>query len=257
MSVAGERTTTRERLHTEPCAKRIRAYLGGELVADTTRALLVWESPAYPTYYLPAGDVREELLEREDGSSHSPSRGDAAVFAVRAGGKLAAGAALRYADSPIEDLRGLIRLDWGAMDAWFEEDEEVYTHARDPHKRVDILQSSRHVRVVLEGETLAESPAPRLLFETSLPTRYYLPRTHVRMDLLELSDLVTHCAYKGAAQSFDVRLDGRTIERVAWSYPTPLREGERIAGLIAFYNERVDLHVDGVLQQRPTTPFSS
>lgn len=131
--------------------KRIRAYLGGELVADTTRPLLVWEKPYYPTYYFPAEDVRAELLSQDGGMTHSPSRGDGDTFTVRAGGKEAGGAALRYEQSPFEELRDAIRLDWQAMDAWFEEDEEVFTHPRDPYTRVDIVPSSRHVRIDLDA----------------------------------------------------------------------------------------------------------
>ena len=137
---ADKTTRVRGRVRVEHGAKRVRAYLGGELVADTTGPLLVWESPRYPTYYFPAADVRAELTA--DGSvSHSPSRGDAQVFTVRAGDREAAGAALRYEHSPFEELRDAIRLDWHAMDAWFEEDEEVFTHPRDPYTRVDILRA--------------------------------------------------------------------------------------------------------------------
>jgi len=218
------------RIRVEPGDKRIRAYLGGELVVDTTHPLLVWEGPHYPVYYFPAEDVRSELLQADGGLAHSPSRGDGRTFTIAAGGRQAAGAALRYDSSPIEELRGLVRLDWDAMDAWFEEDED--------------------------GVTVAESASPRLLFETGLPVRYYLPRTHVRMDLLELAEAVSHCPYKGQAQSWSVRLDGGLHENQAWSYPTPLPESEKIAGLMAFYNEKVDIHVEGVLQERPRTKFS-
>ena len=244
-----------ERIRVEPGTKRIRTYLGGELVADTARPLLVWEVPYYPTYYFPADDVRTELLEPDDGRSHSPSRGEGTTFTVRAGGKRALGAALRYESSPIEELRDRVRFEWGAMDAWFEEDEEVYTHARDPHTRVDILASSRHVRVEVEGTTIAQSASPRLLFETGLTVRCYLPKPHVRMDLLELSDTVTHCPYKGRAETWSVRIGERLHEDLAWSYPAPLPESERIAGLIAFYNEKVDLFIDGERQERPSTKF--
>jgi uncharacterized protein (DUF427 family) len=237
-----------ERVRIEPGAKRIRTYLGGEVVADTTAPLLVWERPYYPTYYFPVSDVRSELLEPEASTRHSPSRGEGRLFTVRAGGKRAIEAAMRYEDSPVEELREAIRFEWDAMDAWFEEDEEVYTHARDPHTRVDILASSRHVRVVVDGATVAESPGPRLLFETGLPVRFYVPRPHVRMDLLELNDTVTHCPYKGQAQSWSVRVGERLHEDLAWSYPTPLPESEKIAGLIAFYNDKVELFVDGVRQ---------
>src|SRR6266404_4612286 len=134
------------------------------------------------------------------------------------------------------------------MDAWFEEDEEVFTHARDPHTRIDILASSRHVRVELEGVTIAESTSPRLLFETGLPVRYYLPKPHVRMDLLELTDMVTQCPYKGQAQAFSIRLGEHLHDNLAWCYPSPLPESQGIAGLIAFYDEKLDISVDGVLQ---------
>jgi uncharacterized protein (DUF427 family) len=247
---------TRGRIRLETGAKRVRAYLGGELVADTTRPVLVWEVPYYPAYYFPLADVRAELLAEDGEVSHSPSRGDGRLFTVRAGGKDASGGALRYADSPIEELRDLIRLDWHAMDAWFEEDEEVFTHPRNPYTRVDILRSSRHVRVEVDGVTVAESANPTLLFETSLPTRYYLPQTHVRMDLLVPTDTVTHCPYKGEARWWSIRAGDTVHEDLAWSYRAPLPESERVAGLVAFYDEKVDVYVDGVLQERPHTKFS-
>jgi uncharacterized protein (DUF427 family) len=241
-----EKSETRGRIRLEPGAKRIRAYLGGEVVADTTRPTLVWERPYYPTYYFPAADVRTELLESDGGATHSPSRGEGRTFTVRAGGRERAGAAQRYEDSPIEELRGLVRLEWDAMDAWFEEDEEVFVHPRDPYTRVDILSSSRHVRVEVDGVTIAESGSPRLLFETGLPVRYYLPKTHVRMDLLTPTDSVSYCPYKGQAAYWSVRAGENVHEDLAWSYRTPLPESQKIAGLIAFYNDRVDLYIDGV-----------
>jgi uncharacterized protein (DUF427 family) len=255
MSTATHETTARGRVRVEPGAKRIRAYLGGEVVADTARPVLVWERPQYPTYYFPAADMRTELLEPDGDIVHSPSRGDGRLFTLRAGGKQAEGAALRYEDSPIEELRGLIRFEWDAIDAWFEEDEEVFTHPRDPYTRVDILPSSRHVRVAVDGVTVAETTSPRLLFETGLVTRYYIPKPHVRMDLLVPTDTVTHCPYKGQAAYWSVRVGDNLVEDLAWSYRTPLPESQKIAGLVAFYNERIDLEVDGVRQDRPSSPF--
>jgi uncharacterized protein (DUF427 family) len=246
----------RGRIRVERAAKRVRAYLGGEAVVDTIRPLLVWEKPYYPTYYFPIADVRMELLEADGGVEHSPSRGDAQTFTIRAGGKEALGAALRYQDSPIDELRDAVRLEWDAMDAWFEEDEEVFTHPRDPYKRVDILPSSRHVRIEVDGVTVAESNSPRLLFETDLPTRYYLPKTHVRMELLEPTATESHCPYKGQAEWWSVRAGDKVHEDLAWSYRTPLPESQKIAGLVAFYDEKVDVYVDGVLQERPRTKFS-
>jgi uncharacterized protein (DUF427 family) len=255
-TTTSETTTSRGRVRVEPGAKRVRAYLGGEVVADTIHPVLVWEAPYYPTYYLPAADVRAELLEPDGGVTRSPSRGDGRTFTIRAGGKEAPGAALRYEHSPIEELRDLIRLDWAAMDAWFEEDEEVFTHPRDPYTRVDILPSSRHVRVEVDGVTVAESTSPRILFETGLPPRYYLPKTHVRLDLLTPTDTVTHCPYKGAAEYWSVRAGDSVHEDLAWSYPTPLPESQKIAGHVAFYSEKVDIYVDGALQERPSTKFA-
>jgi uncharacterized protein (DUF427 family) len=247
------------RIRIEQGAKRVRTYLGGEVVADTTHPVLVWEVPYYPAYYIPAADVRTDLLTPTGDVRHSASKGDGRLFTVKAGGKEAAGAALRYLDSPIEELRDLVRFDWDAMDAWFEEDEEVFTHPRDPYSRVDILASSRHVRVEVDGfapgskVTVAESASPRLLFETGLPVRYYLPKPHVRMDLLVPTATVTHCPYKGRAEYWSVRAGDRVHPDLAWSYRTPLPESQKVAGLIAFYNEKVDLYVDGVRQERPST----
>jgi uncharacterized protein (DUF427 family) len=142
------------------------------------------------------------------------------------------------------------------MDAWFEEDEEVFTHPRDPYTRVDILPSSRHVRIEVDGATIAESASPRLLFETGLPVRYYLPKTHLRLELLARSDAVSHCPYKGQAEYWSVRAGEKVHADLAWSYKAPLPESQKIAGLVAFYNERVDIYVDGVMKERPLTKFS-
>jgi uncharacterized protein (DUF427 family) len=248
--------TTRGQVHTEPGAKRVRAYLGGEVVADTIHPVLVWEVPYYPAYYFPVADVRADLLEPDGGVAHSPSRGDGRTYAITAGGKQAPGAAVRYEDSPIPELRDLVRIEWDAMDAWFEEDEEVFTHPRDPHTRIDALPSSRHVRIEIDGVTVAESSNPTLLFETGLPVRYYLPKTHVRLDLLTHTDSESHCPYKGQAEYWSVRTGDALHEDVAWSYPTPLPESLGVAGHIAFYDEKVDVFVDGVRQERPHTKFS-
>jgi len=236
----------RGRVRVEQGAKRIRGFVGGELVVETFTPLLVWEKPQYPTYYFPIADVRTELLSAEGRTSHSPSRGDAEVMTLTAAGRERTGAALRYDRSPFESLWETIRFDWDALDAWFEEDEQVFTHARDPYTRVDILPSSRRVRIEAHGVVLAESDRPTLLFETGLPVRYYLPKTDTRMDLLAPTDAVTHCPYKGEAEYWALNHDDE-IGDVAWSYRTPLPESERIAGLVAFYPGKVDVFVDGAL----------
>lgn len=245
----------RGRVRVERGAKRVRALLGGEVVADTIRPLLVWEKPYYPTYYIPGEDVAEGVLHATGETRHSPSRGAATIYTVEAGGVEAEGGAYAHLDSPIDEIRGHVVLVWSAMDHWFEEDEEVIVHPRDPYTRIDILPSSRHVRIDLDGVTLAESHRPTLLFETGLPTRFYLPMTDVRMDVLRPSDRVTRCPYKGEARHYSAHLDEQEHEHIAWSYPFPLPESVRIAGLMAFYDERVDVYVDGVLQERPATTF--
>ena len=244
-------------IRVEQGPKRVRAYLSGELVADTRTPFLVWEWPYYPTYYFPAEDVRAELVPAGE-IQHSPSRGDGQVCHVKVAGAGAGadGAALRYPDSPIESLRGLVRLDWASMSEWFEEDEPVYVHPRDPYSRVDILASTRQVRVEIDGVTVADSRQPRILFETGLPPRYYLPLTDLRMDLLRPSDTQTHCPYKGTAAYWSVDTGRAVHTDVVWIYRTPLPESQKVAGLACFYNEKVDIHLDGELQERPRTHFS-
>jgi uncharacterized protein (DUF427 family) len=245
----------RGRVRVEDGRKRVRAYLAGHLVLDTIRPVYVWEKPWYPTYYVPRDDVRAELAATGS-TQRSPSRGEARGATVRVGGAEAVDAAWSFPDSPVERLRHLVRVDWDAMDAWFEEDERVHTHPRDPYTRVDVLPSSRHVRVEVDGVTVAESVRPTILFETGLPPRTYLPATDVRMDLLRPSDTVSHCPYKGTARYWSVVTDGEVRDDLAWGYDFPLPESLRVAGLVCFYDERVDLVVDGVRQERPRTKFA-
>lgn len=240
---------SRGRVRVEPGpGKRIRVIVGGETVADSTRALLVWEKPYYPAYYLPADDVRTDLLVGTGEHDRSPSRGDAERHTVKTQQREAVGAARWYLESPIDELAGHIAFDWQAVDAWFEEDEQVYVHARDPYKRVDILQSSRHVRVEVGGVTVAETSQPRLLFETGLPVRYYLPKTDLRLDLLTPTDHTSRCPYKGTANYYTLEVDGETYENAVWWYQHPTLESAKIAGYACFYDEQVDLWVDGELQ---------
>ena len=237
-------TETRSVVRTEPGSKRIRAYLGGLLVADTTRPLLVWESSRYPTYYLPTDDIHAEF-EATGERERSPSRGTADIYDVRAGDHVAAGAASVYTDPEIQALLGHVRIEWDAMDAWFEEDEEVFFHPRDPYTRLDALRSTRHVVVESGGKVLADSHAPVVVYETGHPPRFYLPATDVRRELLVRSERVTHCPYKGSTTYFHVRLREREERDLAWSYPAPFAESSSIAGMICFPAERVDITIDG------------
>jgi uncharacterized protein (DUF427 family) len=242
----------------EPSPRWIRVRLGDEPVADSRRALLhVHYGPSelpltfLPTYYLPPGDVRSGVLvdAADDGTGLT-------TWSVEAGGRRAEGAAWMHHDppAPLSALAGLVTFSWRDL-TWFEEDEQLFAHARDPHKRVDVAPSSRHVRVESDGELLAESDRPLLLFETTLPVRYYLPPEDVRVELLP-SDTVSSCPYKGVAAWWSARVGDRLIDDVAWSYPSPIPENPRIAGLVCFRNERVDLVVDGERLERPVTPWS-
>jgi len=242
-------------LRFEPTPKRIRALLGDTTVADTTQGVLVWEPERIvPVYGIPRADVEQASLREEPdlraGSHTAPL---AAAWALAGPGPVREHAAWRYEDP---DLAGFVVLDWKALDAWYEEDERVIAHPRDPFHRVDARRSSRHVRVELEGHVLADSRRPTLVFETGLPVRHYLPRTDVRTDLLEPSDKRTGCAYKGVAAYFSAALEGVDGRDVAWTYPDPLDDSAALRELVCFLGEKLDVIVDGHRLPRPSTQWS-
>ncbi|MBT5773855.1 MAG: DUF427 domain-containing protein [Dehalococcoidia bacterium] len=243
----------------EPTARRVRATFNGETVVDSQQAMLLFERGHVPHYYFPREDVRFDLLQPTDHSTHCPHKGDASYWTLRVADRVAQNAAWAYPD-PIQgqqSLSNLVSFYWHEMDHWYEEDEEVYVHPRDPYRRVDTLLSSRHIEVILNGQIVADSRRPALLFETGLPTRYYLPVQDVRLDLLHKSPSVTQCPYKGIATTWTAEVHGQTFQDIAWSYPFPIPELPKIENLICFYNERVDqLLVDGELEQRPESKFS-
>jgi uncharacterized protein (DUF427 family) len=246
--------TDRGRVKVEPGKRQVRVMLGGEIVADTIEPLLVWEVPYYPTYYFPAADVRADLLVETGETKKSPSRGEAKQFAVKVNGS--EGLAYAYESPKISELEGHYAFVWKTMDHWFEENEEVFVHARDPYTRIDVLASGRRVRVEIGGETVADTTNASFLYETGLPPRYYMPKTDVRMDLLTETDTTTACPYKGTARYWSVTVGGETHEDVVWGYDSPLPESQEILGLVCFYNEKVDVYVDEVLEEQPKTKFS-
>jgi uncharacterized protein (DUF427 family) len=242
--------------HVEPVPRRVRAVLGGAVVLDTTRALYLWDWPYYPQFQIPAEDVDQAALV-DEGRTHRLRRGTVAQVGLRAGGVERPGAGRRYVESTLKELIGTIRFEWDALDSWMEEDEEVFVHPRSPYVRVDALRSTRRVRVEIEGIVLAESAAPVTVFETGLPTRYYLDRSAVDFSHLRPGETVTACPYKGRTSGYWSVQAGETLhEDLAWSYDFPTRQLSPIAGLIAFYDEKVDVFVDGELQPRPETHFS-
>lgn len=241
--------------HLEPVARRVRAVLGGRVVLDTTRALYLWEWPFYPQFQIPADDVHPDVLVDEQ-HTHRVKRGTVARVGLRAGDVERPAAGRRYLESSIEGLAGTIRFDWDALDAWFEEDEEVFVHPRSPYVRVDALRSTRTVRVELGAIVLAESSSPVMVFETGLPTRYYLDRSAVHFSALRPSETVTSCPYKGRTTGYwSIQTPEALHPDLAWSYDFPTRQLLPIAGMVAFYDERVDVFVDGQLQPRPHTHF--
>jgi uncharacterized protein (DUF427 family) len=241
--------------HTEPVPRRIRAMLAGQVVLDTTAAIYLWEWPNYPQYYIPIADVRADLLVDERHEQRL-SRGTARQYGLRVG-EVARPKALRvYGDDALPGLADLARFEWDALEAWYEEDEQVFVHPRNPYTRVDAIRSTRPVRIELDGVVLAESGSPVMVFETGLPTRYYLNRTEINLAHLVPSDTVTACPYKGTTSGYwSVRVGDTIHADLAWSYDFPTRQLLPIAGLVAFYNEKVDTHLNGTLLDRPVTHF--
>jgi uncharacterized protein (DUF427 family) len=242
--------------HVEPAPRRVRAVLAGRTVVDTTAARYVWEHPPYPQYYVPLADVAADALV-DEGTTEETPRGEVRHFGLAVGDVRRPHAAQVLAAAKVEGLDDTVRFEWSALDAWFEEDERIFVHPRNPYTRVDTLRSTRRLRVESKGIVLAESSSPVMLFETGLPTRYYVDQTDVDFTHLVPSATVTSCPYKGTTGDYwSARLDGRVHPDIAWSYRFPLRDVLPIAGLVAFYNEKVDLFLDGVKLERPQTHFS-
>jgi uncharacterized protein (DUF427 family) len=240
----------------EPAPRRVRALLGGQVVFDTTDAVYVWEWPYYPQYYIPLADVTPGVLVDEDHPQRL-ERGTARRHTVTAGGIDRQGAARVYGDDAKAGLTDMVRFEFDALDAWYEEDEQIFVHPRNPYARADALRSTRRVRVELDGVPLAESASTVMVFETGLPTRYYFNRTEVDFSHLEPSSTETACPYKGVtSQYWSVRTGGELHADLAWAYDYPTLAMAGITGLVAFYNEKVDITVDGEPLPRPDTHFS-
>jgi uncharacterized protein (DUF427 family) len=245
-------------IYFEDSPRRIRALFAGETVVDSRHAKLLHEHGHLPIYYFPEAEVRADLLEPTERSTRCPYKGEASYWSVRVGDRVAENAVWSYPD-PIESARplaGYLAFYWHSMDEWFEEDEPAIVHARDPYHRVDILDTSRRIKVSLNGEPLAETRRARVIFETGLPPRWYIPPEDVRAEALVASDKQTGCAYKGFASYWSVRAGDELEKDLVWTYREPRRDAERIRGYLAFFNERVDIEVDGELQERPITQWS-
>lgn len=257
-----------------PTPKHVRARVGGRTVVDSRRAVLVWEPKrVVPSYAVPDSDIeaalapapaaevkqRPERMGSDSPAVLTPSTPfgahtcDGEVLSIKVDGAELAGAGFRPADP---DLNGYVVLDFAAFDEWLEEAERIFGHPRDPFKRIDVRRSASRLQVEVDGVQLADSTSARLLFETWLPPRFYLPREDVRMELLKPSATTTTCAYKGHASYWSVEVGGRVHDDLAWTYEQPLSDGTEVAGYVTFYDERVDVIVDGERRARPVTPWS-
>jgi len=243
------------RVWTEPNERRVRAFIAGRAIADSSRTVYLFETGHLPVYCFPRADVRFDLLEPSGHRTHCPYKGDASYYSVVVGDRRVENAVWGYPDplASIPQIADYVAFYWDSADAWYEEDDEVFRHPRDPYHRVDVLQSSRRVQVRIGDVIVADSRRPRLLFETGLPVRYYLPRLDVRQDLLVPTPTRTRCPYKREAVYWSAQVNGDRLEDVAWSYPAPIPEMPKIENLVAFFNEKVDIVVDGVPQERPVT----
>ncbi|MBA2813083.1 DUF427 domain-containing protein [Streptomyces sp. KM273126] len=250
---------TPEGLLWEPSERWVRGRKGDVTVVDSRHPVLVWEPDVpVPLYAFPRAEVREDLLRQAKNPPTGAHTGSRIFYDLEVDGDLFENAAWTY---PADDLGGHIAFEWfrrsgKGLDHWYEEEEEIFIHPRDPHKRVDAVPSSRHVRVEIAGTVVADTRRPVLLFETGLPTRYYIPREDVRLDLFDPTDHSTRCPYKGTAEYWSLRGDTDVAPNVVWSYAAPLPAVGAVKGLLAFYNEAVDITVDGERLERPVTPFT-
>jgi uncharacterized protein (DUF427 family) len=243
-------------VYLEPTPKRIRVEVAGVTIADSRRAMMLHESGLQPLYYFPPEDVRTECFEPSDRHTRCPKKGEASYYTINAGGETVENGAWYYPE-PLPDappqLKGLIAFYFDRMGRWLEEGEEIGVHPRDPYHRLDVVATDRHIRISLGGELLAETTHALALFESNLPPRWYIPREDIVAELRE-SDTVTRCPYKGTASYYSVDVEGG--QDVIWYYADPLPEVGRIKDRLCFFNEKVDIELDGVVQERPESAWS-
>ena len=234
----------------EPTDRKVRVEFNGKIIANTTQSKLMIESPGELHYYFPLEDVKQNYLENSDHSETSGYRGTSTFWNIRVGDKLSENAAWTYPETKDNrpDLSGYVAFKWDAVDAWYEENEQIFHHPRNPYHRVDSIRSSRNIKVVIDGETIAESNNPVLVFETGIKTRYYLPPEDVNQDYLTPTDSHTICPYKGTASYWTVNVKGSQLDDVIWAYPDPIEEQPKLKDLMAFWTEKdksIELYVDG------------
>lgn len=242
----------------ESSPRWVRVYFNRACIADSREMMLLRENNHVPLYYFPKKDVQTAYLQPSNHTVHSDRKGEGAFWHVRVGDRTADNAAFTFRN-PTGDgprLDEYVAFDWNAMDAWFEEDEEVFVYARDPYKRIDVLESSRHIQVVIDDVVIADTKRPRLLLETGLPTRYYMPKHDARLELLEPSDTVSRCPYKGTAHHYSIKIGADLHKDVVWTYDHPEPESAKVQGLLGFLNEKLDIYEDGKVLPRPKSHWS-
>lgn len=246
-------------IHISDSPRNVRVIFGGETIADSKHVKLLREDGVLPVYYFPRGDVRTPWMVPSDRKTHCPYKGEASYWLLKAADKTADNGTWSYT-RPLPEASGLkdhFAFEWNKMDSWYEEDEEIFVHPRDPYKRVDVLASKRHVRVLIDGQTIAESRRPRLLFETNHPVRYYIPQEDVRMELLVPSATKSRCPYKGPASYWSAKIGNDLFEDMVWGYMEPIPECPKIKGLLCFFHERgVEIYVDDEKMPAPKTKWA-
>ncbi|EME39460.1 hypothetical protein DOTSEDRAFT_91796 [Dothistroma septosporum NZE10] len=237
--------------------RKIQLLFNGAYVLRTIKASFVWEHPFYPQLYFPRSEL--ERLKVEEGDVYKDDDGKVVakqlILSINNKSIDNVIAWENNLPSKAAELNGLVKIDFAAVDQWFEEDTPIYVHPKDPFKRVDILQSTRHVRVKVAGQVVADTTSSMHLYETGLPVRYYLPLTSIDAGVLRKTKTRTQCPYKGEAEYYSVMVDGKVHEDVVWYYTTPLLESARIEGLCCFYNEKVEIELDGERLEQPDTHF--
>ncbi len=237
-------------LYAEPLRRRMRAEMGGQTVVESDGAVLLFEPSRYPVAYFPIGDFAEGVLRAADHRTHHPDLGETAWFEIVAGDRRVDRGAWQHVALPAHAtlLEGLVAPAWRAMDAVYEENDRILGHAADPYHRIDIRSTSRHLQVRRDGELVADSHAPVVLYESGFAPRWYVPRRDVTADALTADALRTFCPYKGVASYYDVR----DVSQAAWSYRAPIEEVSAIAELVSFEPDKVEVTLDGAqLQLEP------
>ncbi|KAF8554600.1 DUF427-domain-containing protein [Imleria badia] len=239
--------------HIEDPKKRVRVLFGGEMVVDTYKPKLVWENPFYPVYFFSLSDFKSESNSVKDGLLRDSDQvGEGTItYDLYVKDRVAKEAVTEFTgEGKYKELAGLYKLEFASADAWFEEDERIYVHPKDPYKRIDVLQTSRRVRIEVNGVEVANTKRACFLLETGLRRRTYIPIMDTQVEYFTPSDTTSVCPYKGWANYFDVKLpNGKVHKDIVWYYRTPSAECIKITGMVAFYDEKVTVWVDDEKQE--------